>query len=158
MKRVRTSGDVANRDGEWTGIILVDAMLVSGDVFTVNGESYLVQTAPPSLGVQEWFAVKCNVTVEHKRLVEGKDDDGNDTQAWTSLGSTPAWGQIVTARLRADDPGLLDQTRYIFQLPSSMGVQVLDRLVYNGRNYRVESIDDVAMSGVVRVQLGEDNR
>jgi hypothetical protein len=35
---------------------------------------------------------------------------------------------------------------------------VLDRVVYAEHNYRVESVDDVAMDGVVKLQLSEDYR
>jgi hypothetical protein len=158
MKRVRTSGDEAKRDGEWMGTALPDSALVSGDVFVVGSDSYLVQSVTTYSGYLEWYAVKCNATVQLWRFAKTANGRGDITQTWTQLASTPAWGQIVTAKLAQADPGLLDLAKYVFELPKSLGAKVLDRIVYNGRNYRVESVDDVAMSGVVRLQLGEDTR
>jgi hypothetical protein len=158
QERTRRSGDPSTRDGDWRGTILADSVLVSGDLFDVGGDTYLTQSVTPYGDYLEWNAVKCTTTVVLWRFVESVNDAGDITHTWTPLASTPSWGQIVTAHLRLADPGLLDAARYVFQVPKSLGVAVLDRIVYGDKNYRVESIDDVAMAGVVRLQLGEDNR
>jgi hypothetical protein len=40
----------------------------------------------------------------------------------------------------------------------TLGIQLMDRIVFNGINYQVESVDDISMTGVVRLQLGVDSR
>jgi len=63
--------------------------------------------------------------------------------------------------LRQYDMGLLPQTRYIFQVPKILGIVELDRIVYgtgDNNKYQVESIDDIALQGVVRIQLSKDMR
>lgn len=60
--------------------------------------------------------------------------------------------------MRQEDPGLLDGTKYTFQVPKSLGVKDLDRISYNGKPYEVVSIDDVGLEGVYRIQLAVDTR
>lgn len=160
MRRASRSTDPSVRDALWQGLILATSSLASGEVFTVGGDSYLCQSAASdhSSGETLWYALKCNATITHQRLVDTVDGDGNVVKAPQTLGTSSAWGQIVTARMRVEDPGLVDGARYVFQLPASLGVQELDRIVYGGTNYRVESVDDIAMAGVVQVQLGVDVR
>lgn len=160
LKRSSQSSDPAMRDAIWNGMALASPALVSGDLFMVGGDTYLVQSVVPDYasGQLLWYGVKCNATITHQRYNETYDDDGNLVQSWVTLGTSKAWGQIVTAKLRAEDPGLVDSARYLFQMPKSLGVQELDRIVYGGTNYRVEAVDDIAMPGVVRVQLGVDVR
>ena len=45
-----------------------------------------------------------------------------------------------------------------FKSPKSLDVLELDRMVFNDTNYQVDSIDDVALEGVVRIQLSVDTR
>jgi hypothetical protein len=160
LKRVSSRGnDPSVRDGLWEGLILADSALVSGDLFTLGSDVYLTQSAVPADGGLTFFALKCNATVTHQRNVETADtSNGNITQTWTTLATVDAWGQIVTAKLRVEDPGLLDGAKYLFMVAKVLGVCEMDRLVYSGVNYLVESVDDIAMPGVVRLQLGVDTR
>lgn len=155
------SSDPSVRDAVHEGLILPSSGLQSGDVLEVAGDAYLVQSVEfdQVSGCLLWYGLRCNATVEIKRWTETFDENtGRWIKEWQTVATTPAWGQIVTARLRQTDPGLLDSARYLFQLPKALGVQLQDRVVYAGRNFMVESIDDIAMPGVVRVQLGEDAR
>jgi hypothetical protein len=43
-------------------------------------------------------------------------------------------------------------------VPKSISAQLLDRIVYNGNNYQVVSIDDVALEGLCRIQVQADVR
>ena len=70
----------------------------------------------------------------------------------------PSYGEVVTSRLRQEEPGLLEGTIYIFQVPKSLGVIELDRIEYGGKNYQVASVDDIGLDGVSRVQLSKDLR
>lgn len=150
-----------NREAFWEGLILASSALASGEVFQIGSDKYLTQSAntDPASGELALFAAKTNATLTHQRYTETVDDYGNITQAWTMLNAdVPAFGQIVTAELRQADPGLLDSARYLFQAAKSLGIQKMDRMIYNGANYQVDSVDDVALAGVVRLQLGVDAR
>lgn len=47
------------------------------------------------------------------------------------------YGEIVTYRLRQEDPGLLDSTKYVFQVPKSMAAELLDRIVRDGKTMKL---------------------
>lgn len=162
LKRAsRGATSPGTREAYWEGLMLAASNLVSGEVFQIGSDKYLTLSAgtDPATGELSVLAAKTNATLTHKRYTETVDDYGNITQAWTMLNAdVPAFGQIVTAALKQVDPGLLDSARYVFQVAKSLGVQPMDRLVYNGANYQVDSVDDVALAGVVRLQLGVDTR
>lgn len=160
-KRHGSGTDPSRRDSTYRGVVLATSSLVSGKVMSIAGQSYLMQSVMPDPVYPDalsFFAVKCNTEVTLQRYTETADVDGNRTPSWPSLGMSPAWAQVVTARMRQEDPGLLDNARYLVEVPTSLGVRELDRIVLGGSNYKVESIDDVAMPGVVRVQLSIDTR
>lgn len=155
--------DPGIRDSSWEGLALADSALTGGEIFSVGADKYLVQSANLDVasGAIAFFAVKVNATVTPLRREEKLDDENNltITWKWTTQGTTiDAFGQVVTYALRQYDPGLLESSRYIFYLPSSYGVQVLDRLVLDGENFMVNAIDPLMLEGVVRVQAGTDTR
>lgn len=155
--------DPGIRDSSWEGLVLSDSNLTGGEIFSIDTDKYLVQSAnfDAASGSIAFFAVKVNATVTPLRREEKLDDENNltITWKWTTQGTTiDAFGQVVTYALRQYDPGLLESSRYIFYLPSSYGVQVLDRLVLDGENFMVNAIDPLMLEGVVRVQAGTDTR
>lgn len=155
--------DPGIRDSSWEGLVLPDSNLVSGEIFSVGTDKYLVQSAnfDVASGAIAFFAAKVNSTLTPLRRTEELDDEYNlvVTWKWTPASTTiDAFGQVVTYALRQYDPGLLESSRYIFYLPSSYGVEVLDRLVLNGENLMVNAIDPLMLEGVVRVQAGTDTR
>lgn len=155
--------DPGIRDSSWEGLVLPDSNLVSGEIFSVGTDKYLVQSANLDVasGAIAFFAAKVNSTLTPLRRTEELDDEYNlvVTWKWTPASTTiDAFGQVVTYALRQYDPGLLESSRYIFYLPSSYGVEVLDRLVLNGENFMVNAIDPLMLEGVVRVQAGTDTR
>ena len=155
--------DPGIRDSSWEGLVLPGSNLVSGEIFSVGTDKYLVQSANLDVasGAIAFFAAKVNSTLTPLRRTEELDDEYNlvVTWKWTPASTTiDAFGQVVTYALRQYDPGLLESSRYIFYLPSSYGVEVLDRLVLNGENLMVNAIDPLILEGVVRVQAGTDTR
>ena len=155
--------DPGIRDSSWEGLVLPGSNLVSGEIFSVGTDKYLVQSANLDVasGAIAFFAAKVNSTLTPLRRTEELDDEYNlvVTWKWTPASTTiDAFGQVVTYALRQYDPGLLESSRYIFYLPSSYGVQVLDRLVLDGENFMVNAIDPLMLEGVVRVQAGTDTR
>ncbi len=163
-RSTRASRDLGIREAYWEGLILADALLQSGEVLTIGADKYLVQSVNMDYASTEhaFFAAKCNAVLQHKRETVILDENNNPVKDWADVDpakpNIDAYGEIVTYQLRQYDPGLLEQTRYIFQVPKSIGVKALDRIVYNGINYQVVSIDDAALKGVVRIQLAVDLR
>jgi head-tail adaptor len=149
------------REAFWEGLILANSNLVSGEIFQIGNDKYLTMSTITDKTTGELYvsAAKTNATLTHSRKEEAADTSGNITETWTALHSNiSAYGQIVTAELRRTDPGLVDNAKYVFQLPKNIGVQAMDRLIYNGIDYQVESVDDIALLGVVRAQLSIDIR
>jgi hypothetical protein len=163
-RSTRSSRDLGSREAYWEGLILADALLQSGEVLNIDADKYLVQSVNTDYASTEhaFFAAKCNAILQHKRETETLDANNNPVKKWEDVNedvpNVDAYGEIVTYQLRQFDPGLLEQTRYIFQVPKSIGVLELDRIVYNSDNYQVLSIDDIGMRGVDRIQLAVDLR
>lgn len=161
-RSTRSTRDLGVREAYWEGLILAESNLESGEVITINADNYLVQSVDidSASGEYAFFAAKCNIVLQHKRHVaEGHDENNNIIKSWHTVNAdVPAYGEVVTYRLRQEDPGLLDQTKYIMQVPKVIGVDKLDRIVFENSNYQVESIDHIALKGVVRLQLGIDLR
>lgn len=160
-RSTRASRDLGAREAYWEGLILLESSIKSGEILIIGTDKYLVQSANYDLASGElvFFAAKCNAVLQHQRYEEDVDENGNVVHGWkTKNADVSCYGEIITYRLRQEDPGLLDGTKYTFQAPKSLGIVMLDRFVYDGNNYQVASIDGIGMSGVVRVQLQEDNR
>lgn len=166
-RSTRSSRDLGVREAYWEGLILADSILQSGELVEIRNKKkqsigkFLVQSAnyDPASEETAFFAAKCNAIVQHKRYEESVDGSGNIVQDWvTKNADIPCYGQIITAQLRQEDPGLLDGTKYIFQVPKSLGVMPLDRFLYDGDNYQVTSVDSIGMAGVSRIQLSDDTR
>lgn len=163
-RSTKASRDLGIREGYWEGLILYDAGLKSGDILSIRDIKYLVQTVDYDPASMEcaFFSAKCNSILKHQRYVEDLDEYNNIIQEWQNVNpnkvNIPSYGEIITYRLRQVDPGLLDSTKYTFQVPKSLGVILLDRFVFNGDPYQVDSIDDVGMAGVARVQVSQDTR
>lgn len=161
LKRATTAIRIYGaREAHWEGLVLPDSGLVSGEVFEANNMTFITQSVnkDPASGAFTWFAVTVNAVLEHWRFEEKVDDYGNITEECTDKGDIYAYGEIVTAELRQREVGLLEGTLYLFQIPQSAGVQILDRIVYEGKNYQVNSLDSVAMPGISRLQCGADQR
>ena len=145
----------------WRGVVLADDALSAGESITVGGADYLVTSVHPdsASGESEFTAIEANSRVDVKRYTETVDEWGNIVRVWSDIAlAVRAHGEAVTAALRQYDPGLLDSTRYVFLLPASCGVALLDRIVWNGQNWQVNAIDLLSMPGLARVQCGEDVR
>ena len=165
MKRSTSAiRDFGAREAHWEGLILASAELVSGNVFEVDGIKYLVQSVvfDPASGETAWYAVKTNALLIHQRHTKTADADYNLVGEWETIhAEVPAYGEMVTAELRQMDPGLLETTRYYFQVPNYEGgdrVAMMDRIIFDGNNYKVDAMNDVGMPGVFRVQLSQDVR
>lgn len=165
MKRsTRAIRDFGAREAHWEGLILRESALVSGDVFELDGIKYLVQSVniDHSTGELSWYAARVNATLLHQRFSKEVDDKFKVSGGWADIASElHSFGEIVTAELRKQDLGLLETTRYLFQVTQKEGdqeVKMMDRVVFNGRPYQVDAVNDIGMTGVVRLQASHDVR
>ncbi len=162
LKRAsRGATSPGTREAYWEGLILAASSLASGEVFQIGSDKYLTLSAwaDPATGELSVLVAKTNASLTHQRYVESVDGWGNIIQTWTTLNvDVPAFIEIVTYQLRQFDPGLLEQTRYIAQVPKSIGVAILDRFVLDEDNYQVVSINNAGLRGISILQLGIDTR
>jgi hypothetical protein len=161
-RSTKSSTDLGSREAYWEGLILADALLQSGEVLTIEGENYLVQSvnADPASTEHAFFSAKSNASLTHKREVETLDENNNPIKIWATINAeVPSYIEIVTSSLRQFDPGLLEQTRYVVQVPKSIGVIMLDRLVvFEDGDYQVVSINNAGLQGISILQLAVDLR
>lgn len=157
-----TSGtrDLGAREAFWQGLIPIEDNLLSGEYLSIKGKKYLVQTVSYDHASKEcaFFCAKCNSIIQHKRYSETTDENYNTIYEWQTLNSDiGSYMEVVTYRLRQVDPGLLDSTKYTFDVSNALGVELLDRFVFNGENLKIDSIAPV-LENVVRVQASSDVR
>lgn len=160
-RTVTSTRSYGSREAYWEGMILQSSGLKSGEILKIGEKEYLVQsvTLDPLYGCLYWFGVTVNATIAHYRYIKDVDENFNIVGQWQSVNdSLKSFVSVVTAELRKEDPGLLERTKYVFQAPKSADVKVLDRIVFNSDNYQVDSVDDVALEGVVRIQASQDIR
>ena len=156
---VKSARDFGAREAFWEAFVLAETNMASGELFQIGGDVYLVHSASATYrGELAITAVKTNCTLAHYKFTENIDAKYNLSKSWVLQNALYAYGEIVTAELRARDPGLLQGTRYIFQIPKQTEVEMLDRIVFNGANYQVDALDDIGLKGVMRIQASEDNR
>ncbi len=163
-RSTKASRDLGVREAYWEGLIPQDVNLISGEIISIGIDKYLIQSTNYDHASTEcaFFSAKCNAIVKHKRFIEDVDENYNPIQEWKDINPNrvdiPCYGTIVNYKLRQEEAGLLDSTVYIFQVPKTLGVEFLDRFVFAGKNYQVDSIDDIGMAGIARIQLSVDNR
>ena len=160
-RSTKASRDLGIREGYWEGLIVSDSNLKSGEIISIRDTKYLVQSTNYDHQSTEiaFFSAKCNIVFDHKRYVDDVDENLNPIQGWGDINDdVPSYGEVITSRLRQEDPGLLEGTIYILQVPKTLGVLKLDRIEFSGENYEVASIDDIGLEGVSRVQISRDLR
>lgn len=160
-RSTKASRDLGIREGYWEGLIIADSNLKGGEIISIRDIKYLVQSTnydPQSTEIA-FFSAKCNVVFDHKRFVDDVDENFNPIQGWGDINNdVPSYGEVITSRLRQEDPGLLEGTIYILQVPKDLGVLELDRIIFSKEKYQVASIDEIGLDGVSRIQLEKDLR
>lgn len=159
-RSTRASRDLGVREGYWEGLILYDANIQSGEIISIRDNKYLVQTVDYDPASMEcaFFAAKCNAVLKHQRYVEDVDENNNLIQEWKTLNEfVYAFENIETYRLSSSPIGLVDSTKYVFEISKSEDIKELDRLVYEGKNYKPVSINN-SMKGILIIQAAFDER
>ena len=164
-RSTRSARDLGVRDAYWEGILPIENNLQSGEYITIRENKHLVQSVNFDKECLEmaFFATKCNCIINHQREIETGVDEWNQvTKEWKNVNADfvdiPSYCEIVTYRMRQEDPGLLSSTKYLFQLPKSLNIKELDRICYNDEKLRVDSINDTGLDGLVIVQVTDDVR
>lgn len=160
-RSTKASRDLGIREGYWEGLIPLEVDLKSGEIITIRDTKYLIQSSNYDHASMQtaFFSAKCNVLMTHERYVDDVDENWNPIQEWKTINANVScYGEIINSRMRQENPGLLEGTIYIFQVPKTWGVKKLDRVVYNDKNYQVVSIDDIGLDGVLMLQLSKDFR
>jgi len=154
------------------GVVAYDSVLVSGDVLQINqtGTKYLVANVTPDMLLNSIFQnsivlYKSNLTVDVLRPSEG--DYSTQTYHrethWSYIArsqpvliTTPLYGHDLVTD---EEIALLSIETHEMYIPTSVGVQVLDRIrVSSTEYYRVESVKPRRYEGLDVVELGEDQR
>lgn len=157
----RTGFRVADRDSYWDGMILSDAALQPGELVSVGGKTILVMStdADPVSGQTKFMGAKANISLTWQRHTVSTDANNNVVITWPTVSAgIPAFGQLVTAYLRQEDPGLLPSTKYLLHVPASYNIAVMDRVVFNAVSCQVDALDDIILKGIIRLQVSEDTR
>lgn len=167
-RSTKASRDLGIREGYWEGLVPEEVDLRSGEIVTISDNKrnvkYLIQSTnyDPQSMETAFFSAKCNVSMQHKRYIEDIDENNNIIQEWQNVDpnqiNIDCYGEIINSRMRQENPGLLEGTIYIFQVPKVLGVKLLDRIVFDEESYQVISINDIGMSGIYQIQLGQDFR
>lgn len=156
---------ISDRHHFMDGLILPDTNLVPGEVVSVSGKEILVFSVDndPVSGQIKFLGAKSNIRVEWQRQEEIIDEDFNVTMGWVTVSADiPSFGQVVTAYLRQEDPGLLENTKWLFHLPDIYNVKQMERVVFNtghgAVSCQVDHIDSLILDGVIRLQCSDDTR
>lgn len=153
----------AARDSMFDGLIEASSGLVSGETFSIGSDVFLTQTADEDPASKEIiiFVVKTNTVVSILRQEETADENFNILKEWKTLKTgIPCYMEVITRTLRQYDAGLLDNAIYTMQISKLMNIKEMDRIKVEGDNksYKVESIDNCGLGGVLRIQLSKDTR
>lgn len=152
---------IGDRDAYWDGLILSDAALASGEVVAVGGKTLLILSidTDPVSGQTKFTSARKNADLTWIRQSTSVDENFNVIITWPTISAgIPSFGQIVNAYLVQQDPGLLPTTKYLFYVPDTYAMQQMDRVVYNEKNCQVDSVDDVLLAGISRIQCSDDQR
>lgn len=152
-----------NRGVYREGLILADSVLTAGEVLTVGDETLLVRTVYKDRQSNElvFLASKVNAMFSQQRFTETTDEWGNVSRGWGVITDTVySTAQIVSAALRQQDPGLLPTTKWLFLIPASTPIKEFDRVQFKpeGDKCQVDTIDNIRLSGLLRVQCSDDRR
>lgn len=148
-----------NREKFREGVILDE--IQGGETFEVEGEHFVARSVARDYQGKTWsfLASKVNTSLTIKRYQEYLDSDFNPVKEWVPVATDiKADGQVVTATLRQQDPGLLPDTKWIFLMSNKVDLQLLDRLEFGDTKCQVDSIDDIRLPGILRVQCSDDLR
>lgn len=139
---------------------LLEANLATGELIQTVDETFLCVVSKKE-NIQGTDAsiiahgLLCNATLTVTRGAPSYDENGNQTGETTTtiVDAAPCRADLVTARMRQEDPGLLTNAVMKVTAKVDAGVQKLDKATIAGNEYRVEHIDTLQIPGAMVLQL-----
>ncbi len=168
LRKVGARTDLNYIENFKEGLILLDSGLASGNTLTVvdNGitTSYLCITSQLDRASEQiaFQVAKINTSLTIKRYEEQKDSYGNTvpgSETWGTVATNiPAYAGVSFQRMVQEDPGMVPQQIFQVILQSVNDVQLLDRIVFSGQSYQVDTIDPVSSPGNNTLLISHDTR
>lgn len=169
LSRGSSGSSQFGRESDYIGRFAPESSVVSGALIE-TGETFLVCSQRPTPERDKYCGmVKTNMIVKIQRYSQKYDDNVNpigDPEFQDIEIDVNSFVRYVTGQLRQEDPGLLLTTTHLLRLQSNVDVRrpndplLLgpDRIIFNGRPYQVDVIDDIQFPGLYQIQLSEDMR
>jgi len=147
-----------------------DTAAIVGDIIQINvtAEKFIVMNKAPRIFENEVFEYpsvlyKCNVVADILRPTETRDADYLYRTAWEPVAidvdcliTSPLYGHDLETD---QELGLIGIELHEMYVPSSLGVQALDRIrISSSEYYRVETVKPRRYSAVDVIELGVDTR
>lgn len=149
------------REAMFEGLIEAKSNLLSGETFSIDTNTYITQTADYDTASKEIivFAVRANAFVSISYETEAPDENFNLIKTWVPIAlNIPVYKEVITRAQRQFDVGLLDNTIYMVLISKTIEIREMYRISFEGKNYKVESIDENGLEGVYKIQLSKDTR
>ena len=156
----KSGRNFSDRTDYWDGLIPSSVGIATGEVVSVTGKNIIVMSITgDARGITSFLGVRSNVDLNWQHPTPSVDAKNNVITTYPTVSAdVPAFGQLVTAQLRQEDPGLLPSTKYLFLIPAAYGVERMDRAVMNTVSCQVDDLDNIIMEGIIRLQCSEDTR
>lgn len=155
---------IADRTDYWDGLIPSDVAINSGEVVetvsATNNRSIIVMSIIDDMrGVTHFLGARANLSLDWRQQSTSVDENFNVVTTWPLVSAdVSAFGELVTAQLRQEDPGLLSTTKYLIFVPATYNVRAMDRVVFSAISCQVDSLDNIILDGIVRLQCSDDTR
>lgn len=156
--RVARSSTISTINNKMNLLLQKGTLIVNGDIITFRGSIWYATAHSKTAFGEGTQIFKCNDLMTHVRLVPkyvGTNKVGDTEQVVQSNVPINHWD--ITAQMRQYDLGLLSNTIKKVMV-GQVGIQVKDRLKFDGKNYHVEGINDGKYEGLVELQISADNR
>lgn len=167
LSRDTRSTTIIGKEYQYNGVFAPESLVKNGSLVETK-DSYFVQTLRLTTEQDNYCSlIKTNAAVEIQWYKKTFDQYDNATTGFETVQSECiAFAQLITARMRQEDPGLLPSAVYVLQMqtsavvrdPRDAGVLSPDRVLLLGKPYKVESVDRVKYPNLLHVQLSEDVR
>lgn len=160
-----TRQGIANNDFAHThkfkGLLEKNTIIDTGDLVIIGNDfdKYLVMAVRKTYHANQANLWYCDCTCDIYRIKNKYAGNQISGKQQTLIADGIACIQKDTnGRMKTFDAGLLESTIKLVYMPTVPEVSLADRLVINGKNYQIDSIDDSSVKNVLTLQLSEDKR
>ncbi|MDH6373538.1 hypothetical protein M2444_005370 [Paenibacillus sp. PastF-3] len=169
LSRGSSGSSQFGRESDYIGRFAPESSVVSGALIE-TGETFLVCSQRPTPERDKYCGmVKTNMIVKIQRYSQKYDGNYNpigDPDFLDIETGVHSFVRYVNGQLRQEDPGLLPTSTHLVRLQNTVDVRrpddpkllKPDRIVFNGRPYQVDDINDIQFPGLYQIQLSEDMR